>query len=202
MYEMAKRGEIDPWNVDIVDLTDRFLKRTEDLRLSGRIILYASLLLKMKSEILLNEIYGDEDSYDDVSDETEFYDGFDMIDVTLPIRRRVKRYTTLDELVKELKVLERLEGRRKRRRVKVVPQNVENVPHEEDVEEKVEEVYGILRGLNANVVSFFNLVKGLDKRTKITYYTSILHLAYRKLLRVEQDVPYGDIRVILNEGGG
>ena len=35
------------------------IKKIEDLRVSGRIILYASLLLRMKSEILLNEMYKD-----------------------------------------------------------------------------------------------------------------------------------------------
>lgn len=209
MYEMAKKGEIDPWNVDIIDLTDKFLKKIEDLRVSGRIILYASLLLKMKSEILLSEIYGEEEeqSFEAYEEDVYYYEEFEEIkelrSITLPVRRKVKRYTTLDDLVKELRLLEKLEGRRKRKRLKVGQfQSFENIPHEEDVEEKVEEVYRILKGFNVREISFLNLIKGLDKRTKVTYYTSILHLAYRKMLRIEQDVPYGDIRVILYEGGG
>ncbi|HPM54149.1 MAG TPA: segregation/condensation protein A, partial [Methanoculleus sp.] len=54
---MAERGEIDPWNVDIVDVTDRFLaeldRRKElDLRVSGRTLFYAACLLRLKSEYL------------------------------------------------------------------------------------------------------------------------------------------------------
>ncbi len=26
LLEMAKNGEIDPWNIDIIDITDKFLK--------------------------------------------------------------------------------------------------------------------------------------------------------------------------------
>ena len=51
---MAER-EIDPWRIDIVEVTDQFLsslenQKTLDLRISGRTLFYASLLLRMKSE--------------------------------------------------------------------------------------------------------------------------------------------------------
>jgi segregation and condensation protein A len=41
LVNLAKNGEIDPWNIDIVELTDKFLKHVEelekmDLRVSGR----------------------------------------------------------------------------------------------------------------------------------------------------------------------
>ena len=56
---MAERGEIDPWRIDIVEVTDRFLselehQKTLDLRVSGRTLFYAALLLRMKSEYLLD----------------------------------------------------------------------------------------------------------------------------------------------------
>ena len=40
LVNLARNGEIDPWNIDIVELTDKFLKRVEelekmDLRVSG-----------------------------------------------------------------------------------------------------------------------------------------------------------------------
>ncbi len=204
---MAKKGEIDPWNVDIVDLTDKFLQKIEDLRVSGRIILYASILLRMKSEVLLNEIYGEEEDYEvdfnsDLNNVDLFnVDSFDDKKMNIPIvRRRVKRYTTLDELVRELRRIEKLKERRaKRRRVEKRIVSFENVPHEEDVEEKIVEVYKSLLSLGMRELSFLNLVKGFDKPKKVTYYLSILHLAYRKKLKVEQEKPYEDIRVILNE---
>jgi len=41
LVKLAKEGEIDPWNIDIVEITDRFLQQIEkmermDLRISGR----------------------------------------------------------------------------------------------------------------------------------------------------------------------
>ena len=200
---MAKKGEIDPWNVDIVDLTDKFLQKIEDLRVSGRVILYASILLRMKSEVLLNEIYSEEEDYE-VNFNSDFnVDSFDDTKMNIPIvRRKVKRYTTLDELVRELRRIEKLKERRaKRKRVEKRIVSFENVPHEEDVEEKIVEVYKSLLSLGMRELSFLNLVKGFDKPKKVTYYLSILHLAYRKKLKVEQEKPYEDIREILNERG-
>ncbi len=60
MVELASKGEIDPWNIDIIEVTDKFLKKLEelkqlDLRVSGRTLLYASMLLRMKSEVLVDE---------------------------------------------------------------------------------------------------------------------------------------------------
>ena len=57
LVQMAERGEIDPWNIDIVEVTDRFLSELErrkelDLRISGRTLFYAALLLRMKSDHL------------------------------------------------------------------------------------------------------------------------------------------------------
>ena len=57
LVQMAERGEIDPWNIDIVEVTDRFLSELErrkelDLRISGRTLFYAALLFRMKSDHL------------------------------------------------------------------------------------------------------------------------------------------------------
>ncbi|MBL0187215.1 MAG: segregation/condensation protein A [Candidatus Obscuribacter sp.] len=60
LVKMAEKGEIDPKNVDIIDVTDRFLRTIattpkESLRLSGKVIFHAAVLLRMKAEALLSE---------------------------------------------------------------------------------------------------------------------------------------------------
>lgn len=52
---LAEDGEIDPWDIDIVAVTDSFLGRLDsaDLRASGRALFYASVLLRMKSEAIM-----------------------------------------------------------------------------------------------------------------------------------------------------
>ena len=53
--ELAKRGEIDPWDIDIAKATEKFLQYIDslekrDLRIPARTLLYASILLRMKSD--------------------------------------------------------------------------------------------------------------------------------------------------------
>jgi segregation and condensation protein A len=55
LVSLARDGEIDPWDIDIVEVTDAFLDRLDatDLRTSGRALFYASVLLRMKGDALL-----------------------------------------------------------------------------------------------------------------------------------------------------
>ena len=57
LVSMAKTGKINPWNIDIVDITDKYLAhmfkmKSQNLRVTGRTLLFAAILLKLKSNIL------------------------------------------------------------------------------------------------------------------------------------------------------
>jgi len=55
LVQLAEEGEIEPWDIDIVTVTDKFLARIDetDLRTSGRALFYASVLLRMKSDAII-----------------------------------------------------------------------------------------------------------------------------------------------------
>jgi len=133
---LAERGEIDPWNINIIEVTDRFLselKRRQQLNLqvSGRTLFYASTLLRMKSEQLeVVEAAEDEGDGEDLFGD-EFGGGSDEeIDfgarlgpierLEHEIQRRLDRKSmrkspiTLFELITELKNIEKEERRRRR----------------------------------------------------------------------------------------
>ena len=134
---MAERGEIDPWNINIIEVTDRFLNELErcrqlNLRVSGRTLFYASTLLRMKSEHLADATDeegggGDEDEGFgddfDLSLDSEFeYEGRlgPIEQLEREIQRRLDRKNlrrspvTLFELIIELKNMEKEERRRRR----------------------------------------------------------------------------------------
>jgi segregation and condensation protein A len=139
LVQMAERGEIDPWNIDIVEVTDRFLSELErrkelDLRISGRTLFYAALLLRMKSDHLEQLAQEVDISFDneETADETDDFD-FDIdgedsgrlgpVDrLEREIKRRLERKQfrrhpiTLYELITELKNAEKEERRRQRLR--------------------------------------------------------------------------------------
>lgn len=139
LVQMAERGEIDPWNIDIVEVTDRFLAELErrrelDLRVSGRTLFYSSVLLRMKSEYL--DTPQEREDGGEFSDEDPFAgdaDPFSEDAVTAralgpiellerEIDRRIKRKdarkrpVTLYELITQLKLAEKTERRHQRRR--------------------------------------------------------------------------------------
>lgn len=138
---MAERGDVDPWNIDIVDVTDRFLaeldRRKElDLRVSGRTLFYAACLLRLKSDYL--EGWDGDEEEESISDEDEgplAYLDFDvepgeggepMGRLEREIQRRLGRKSlrkrppvTLYELIKQLKTAEKEQRRKQRRRTTV-----------------------------------------------------------------------------------
>ncbi|MEO2151724.1 MAG: 50S ribosomal protein L7/L12, partial [Thermococcus sp.] len=75
LLQLVQMGKVDPWNIDIVDLTEKYIQRLRemkelDLRVSARAILAASILVRMKSEALL---YEEEESEEEEKEEkTEF----------------------------------------------------------------------------------------------------------------------------------
>jgi len=126
LVQLAEEGEIEPWDIDIVEVTDAFLSKLEatDLRTSARALFYASVLLRMKGDELLDP------TEDDPDDEPEPWEqafegdgaaggaddapGFDPVDeLEAEMDRRLDRKSTrgnpetLDELVRELREAER-----------------------------------------------------------------------------------------------
>jgi segregation and condensation protein A len=135
---LAERGEIDPWNINIIEVTDRFLSELErcrqlNLQVSGRTLFYAATLLRMKSEHLeLLSAPSDEDLDDDdglfgedydvpLDSEIDYGGRLGPIErLEHEIQRRLDRKNmrkspvTLFELIIELKNLEKEERRRRR----------------------------------------------------------------------------------------
>jgi segregation and condensation protein A len=57
LVDMAKEGELDPWNINLEKVTSKYLSAINQnpgdcLKEAGRAIFYASVLLRMKSDIL------------------------------------------------------------------------------------------------------------------------------------------------------
>jgi segregation and condensation protein A len=135
---LAERGEIDPWNINIIEVTDRFLSELErcrqlNLQVSGRTLFYAATLLRMKSEHL--ELLSAPSGEDPDDDDGLFGEDYDVaLDSEIDyggrlgpierleheIQRRLDRKNmrkspvTLFELIIELKNIEKEERRRRR----------------------------------------------------------------------------------------
>ena len=135
---LAEKGEIDPWNIDIIEVTDRFLgelerRRELNLQVSGRTLFYAATLIRMKSEQLVridppeiddegdgDDLFGD-DFGAGVAEDIGYSGRLGPIErLEHEIQRRLDRKSmrkspiTLFELISELKNIEKEERRRRR----------------------------------------------------------------------------------------
>ncbi len=123
LVQLAEDGEIDPWDIDIVAVTDKFLDRLDeaDLRTSGRALFYASVLLRMKGDAMLAEDEEEEPEPEpweeaamgggELPAEGEGPDPFAALESEIDRRLERKRARgmplTLDELVRDLREAER-----------------------------------------------------------------------------------------------
>lgn len=214
LVDLSKSGDIDPWNIDIVDVTDRFLKKLEergqlDLWVSGRTLLYASMLLRMKSDALVED---DDESEMDAWEPFDFqfdYPQTEEYPVLHPnVRRRSKRPVTLLELIDELKnAIDRGERRRVRniRREQNQPTMEETfrVVNQENLENRIKTVMKKLkkRFKKQKHVTFSELVEEKNPTSIVQTYIPLLFLAIRKKIRLEQKELFGDIYIRLRSKG-
>ena len=132
LVDMAKAGKIDPWNIDIVDVTDKYLAhmvqmKSQNLRVTGRTFLFAAILLKLKSNVLegidimqfeqpeQDNIEYDDDGFIVDYGEDDYVPTNNVISIDEVLQRRTSvrlnhnRVVTLKDLIRQLEFYEKLE---------------------------------------------------------------------------------------------
>jgi len=127
LIEQAERGEIDPWDVSVIDVMDRYLSEllpsslatpegyAADLSQSGQAFLSASMLVLFKANTLM-QLQSAEDELD-IIEEEELLPGAEHLgyQARLPLERQLRRRpaamppharrVTLQELIAQLQVI-------------------------------------------------------------------------------------------------
>jgi len=194
LYRIVTLEDLDPWNIDIVKLTDAFIRYLEklkefDFRIPAKFILIAALLLKMKIDFLFPtqvEVgFPDGEELEEVMEKIDFSLLEEHIKkFKLPTIRRPVRKLTLEELVDALRKAIAVEERRKRRKLTLKKKVLEEVRIEEiDIEKRLaellKEISNLMRKLKKNEVPF-SLLVGEWKRDKIIgNFVPLLHLDFR-----------------------
>ena len=200
LLQLVTMGKVDPWNIDIVDLTEKYIERLRemkelDLRVSARAILAASILVRMKSEALLHA---------DEEEEKEHHEERIRVEVEplAPPLRRVERYYTFDDLLDALMdALEEAEKRKPRKRKKVeIDEEVFVVDDfRVDIEKHVYRLHEIVMNMYRETrepINFWDLV--FDPTPKIVARTFLYLLFLSNMGKVDliQEKPFGDILVV------
>ncbi len=209
LVNFAKGGSIDPWDIDIVKVTDKFLEKIEemkmmDLRISGRTLLYAAILLRMKSTGIVQE---EEDEIEEPFDEDlDFHEIDDYPIPSLPVRRSATRPVTLQELINELKKAERVETKRTERRRKNADRQAEipstddvlEIAHEEDIKGRGEYLQNLVEEMlqGKEYITFSEVVSQFpDRSERVMTYLSLLFLAADKVVCLCQKELFGELYI-------
>jgi len=202
LVELAKRGDIDPWDIDIARATEKFLEYIDslekrDLRIPARTLLYASILLRLKSDSMEGQKEEEPEAEAEVleSAEVEEYDTLPRP----PVRRHTKRPVTLDELISELKKAEMV-GRRKamRDRWPTTEEKALDLSHDEGIEDRIKALGPILDDMfmTSKKVSFLDInSRNSESEDGVTNYVSLLFMAHRRQVWLDQEEIFGDLFV-------
>jgi segregation and condensation protein A len=204
LVELAKRGEIDPWDIDIAKTTEKFLQylgslENRDLRIPARTLLYASILLRLKSDSM--EVQMEEEEPEQQVDESgsELEEEIEDQLPRPPVKRHTKRPVTLDELISELKKAEMV-GRRKAMREKwpSTEEKALDLSHDEGIEDRILALGPILDDMfmEKKTVTFRDInSRNSNIEDDVTNYVSLLFMAQRKQVWLEQENIFGDLCV-------
>ncbi|VVB78897.1 Segregation and condensation protein A [uncultured archaeon] len=225
IYELIATNKLDPWDIDIVILTKRYFEKIIELEeaefyVSSKVLLAAALLLRIKSEFLLNRHMK---SIDDIlfgkKDDKKYIAERIIIDESdLPVLipktplPRLKR-VTLDELMTALNHAIETESRRIRREVAIKrAKKLSEVDFPSfrriDLKDRIKQFYAkILTSIkkgstgkerDLNKIAYTHLA-GEDREERLACFLPLLHLSNNKKLWLEQECHLEEIYIYLYE---
>jgi len=219
LYELVKSEEMDPWNINISTLSERFLhaihmRKEMDLRVSGKAILAAAILLKIKSNRLVGEDISNLDRLFAQSDEEDTEEGLldELVDdfkherevlttaeliprTPQPRKRKVSIYDLVGALQKAMDV-------KKRRDMREIPSIEMEVP------EKKRDISEVIGGVFKKISVYFSknqkkrltfteLLPSESKQSRVHTFIPLLHLTNQRKIDLFQYRHFGEIEIEL-----
>ena len=215
---------MDPWDIDIGTLSKSFLDKLKklkemDFRISGKVVLAAAILLRLKSHKLVKEDLTELDRIIAMSEQTheEFYEELEgnlydergtaglqqgknipqLIPHTpQPRKRKVSVYDLVEALQKALDV-------KQRRSFNLHEIDVKIPEHTIDISDVIEKIYTEIRDYFLNQkgqkLAFSQLIKSDNREEKIYTFIPLLHLSNQGKVDIEQEKHLAEIYVTLSQ---
>lgn len=213
IYDLIKTEQLDPWDIDIVVLADKYIEtinnlEDEDFFISSKVLLACSLLLRLKSEILANSYI--QELNDLLFGKKEVQKTLDFEKIIInenelpllvpksPMARHKK--VTLEQLMGALNKAINTENRRIKRSIKgyqaqkaaelILPKN-QFVP----LKTRIKNIFNII-STHLNIhenkhINFNYLAK--EKEEKLASFLPILHLSNEQKIFLHQPIHFEDI---------
>ncbi len=218
IYDLVKSEQMNPWDINITLLTQKYIEtirkmQEHDLKISGKIVLAAAVLLKIKSSHLVNNDFSKFDSlltqHDDLEDiEEELYDQIEgrgnrsKEQYTL-IHRNPQprnRKVSVNDLVE---ALQRAMTSKKRILAKIKPVKFNFPKNKVDIMEVIKDVlhkiqYYTKKDDKKEIVFDRLLPMKAGRQEKVYTFIPLLHLENQQKLTMRQKTPFSDINISLN----
>jgi len=214
IYDLINTEQLDPWDINLTILTEKFLEKIRileeaDFFVSSKVLLAASLLLRIKSEILLNRYIK---SIDDIlfGKKESKYHSLERIELNEEIPELIPRSpmprfrrVTIKELMESLNKAITTENRRIKRAIvntNALREASLSLPKRNfSIKNKIKEILDRLTGhFNENKdhtkVSYTVFV-GMDKEERILSFSPLLHLETQQKVWLEQQEHFGEIDI-------
>lgn len=216
IYELVKSEQMDPWDIDVSILAQKYMGmiknlKEHDFRISGKVLLAAAILLKIKSTKLVGEdlseldrllIGVEEDMQEFGFDETGETAKLDEIPALMPRTPQPrKRKVSIFDLVRALE--RALEVKKRRLLHSIPPLNLEAPKKKKDITEIIREVYGRIKSFFISALkdklTFSKLLPSDSKEDKVHTFIPLLHLAQQNKIELTQETHFGEISILLKK---
>jgi len=224
IYELVRTEEMNPWDIDVSLIAHKFLEMLKklkemDFRISGKVVLASAILLKLKSNRLLEEDISVLDSL--ISSVDDPGDLLDELPLEYPYEEEEeksprlvprtpqprKRKVSVYDLVKALEKAFEVESRRPEYvepKIKLKPpENVIDMTEIiMDVYHKVEVYYKDKRQDKKQTLTFSQLIPSDSKEDKVLTFVPLLHLENQQRVGMKQKIHFGEIYIRLLKNSG
>ncbi len=214
IYDLINTEQLDPWDIDIVVLTNKYLERIHELEeanlfVSSKVLFAASLLLRIKSEIVLNRdipsldaiLFGEREEKKYIQERIELNEEIPELVPRTPLPRF--RKVTLQELMEALGKAFNTENRRIRKVATLKQQELETaiaLPRRNiNIKDRIREIYSKVKSIFLNrdeKLAFSELLEKHDG-DKVGTFVPLLHLDYQNKVLLEQENHLDEIYIWL-----
>jgi segregation and condensation protein A len=219
LIELAEKGEINPWDVQVIDVVDRFLSRLivsdrRDLYDSGQAMLYASMLVLLKANSLsdIQSSYAEiaEDDSQELESELAIASGrlptdFDQRLRRLPVALPPKaRRITLEELIAQIEAIAEIVDRKTSKPAKRPTQGkmarraamkaIAQLAHKENLSEMVTEIEHYFRAHPNQAIEISDLAAIFNDRVGV--FWGLLLMSSQSKVELFQADFYGKIEIV------
>jgi segregation and condensation protein A len=207
LLDLMASNSFDPWNIDIMEISDAFIKKVRDMEkmnfaLQANVILAASILLKYKSNYLRFLNVQQADMTDFLPEEPEQVDPDSLPSLTLSSRIPPKRQITLDELINEMeKVIKYDDTERVRVPRGAITETVDLELPERNIEDDMKDILvKVKESRDSEGWSLFShITSGRDTQQMVYALLCLLHLVQTDSVDLRQDKLFGEIFIHYNK---